>query len=141
MAQSLWFNMFCHVYYGVDPDYKPRAEKNGIQGPLGAMKNMFPSLISRDQSGELPARNSTTGRILRPDRVGKVAMTSRVSPRLRKIYKELAAQFDTKMELMQLVALRSTIAKFRGLTRAERLTVWEELRNEFLDQTEDDAED
>jgi len=64
-----------------------------------------------------------------------------VSPRLRKIYKELAAQFDTKMELMQLVALRSTIAKFRGLTRAERLTVWEELRNEFLDQTEDDAED
>ena len=67
----------------------------------------------------------------RPDRSGKVAMTTRVTPRLRQIYKILAAQLGTTMEEMQIVALRSFIANFRK--GADRRAVWETIRREFAE--------
>jgi hypothetical protein len=79
----------------------------------------------------------------RPDRAGKVAMTTRGSPRLRQLYKELAARVDTTMEELQLVALRSFLANFRrAKLRSEQRAVWEALRREFPEygEGEDDAD-
>jgi hypothetical protein len=61
----------------------------------------------------------------RPDREGKVAMTTRVSPRARKIYKVLAAELDKTMEELQVVALLVFLENFR--VRSEWQASWERL--------------
>jgi hypothetical protein len=68
----------------------------------------------------------------RPDRAGKVAMTTRVPRRLRKTYELLKAQLDdATMEELQTVALRAFLPNFRGVPRAELQPKWEALRLEF----------
>jgi hypothetical protein len=59
-------------------------------------------------------------------------MTSRVSPRLRQIFRMMAAEFDVKLDELQLISHRSMVARFKGLALpAERLKVWENLRKEY----------
>ena len=79
--------------------------------------------------------------VARPDRAGKVAMKTRVSPKLRQIYKELAARVGTSMEEMQVVALRSSLKNYRAAKlRSEQRAVWEALRKEFPEYGENEAD-
>jgi hypothetical protein len=57
-------------------------------------------------------------------------MTARVPPRLRKIYRKLAAELDdTTMEELQAVALRAFLANFREWTDLQ--TKWDALRQMY----------
>jgi hypothetical protein len=66
-------------------------------------------------------------------------MTTRGSPRLRQIYKVLAARVGTTMEEMQVVALRSFLTNYQ-VSRSEHRAVWEALRKRFPEYSENDAD-
>jgi hypothetical protein len=69
-------------------------------------------------------------KVLRPDRVGTVAMTTRVSPKTRRFFKVTSAQLDLNMEEMQRKAFALFMSRFRGKPESEYLTVWEAIIRE-----------
>ena len=60
---------------------------------------------------------------------------------LRDIYKILSVEFRTTMGELQLAALRLMIARFRGLSKAERRQAWEALREELVNYEESEGDD
>lgn len=68
----------------------------------------------------------------RRDREGKAAMTTRVQPRVRKIYRVLSAELDATMEELQVIALRSFLDNFR--VRSEWQTMWDAVRKKYGDE-------
>ena len=86
--------------------------------------------------------SSSRAGVPRPDRAGKVAMTTRVSPRLRQIYRELSGRLGVKMEDLQCMALRSVaMGKLARRSRREQQAVWAELLKAFPEHCEDEAGD
>jgi hypothetical protein len=69
--------------------------------------------------------------VARPDRAEKVAMTTRVSPWVRRRYKILAAELYKTMDEVQVVALLLFIMKFKDASQAEYQGVWEAIRKEL----------
>jgi hypothetical protein len=65
----------------------------------------------------------------RPDRVGTVAMTARVPPRLRRIYSVIAAELGVPKNELHVVALRALLLHLR--VRSELQEQWEKLLSEL----------
>jgi hypothetical protein len=76
-----------------------------------------------------------------PTRDEAAAMTTRVSPPLRDIYKVMSVELRSTMGELQLVALRSMIARFEGLSKVERRRLWETIKNELPADDEGERDD
>lgn len=105
---------------GADTD---RQKLHGVLFPSATLTRMIDNLCPPSRQTAKPAR---------PDRVGTVAMTARVSPKLRKIYSVIAAELGVPKNELHTAALRSLLTRF--LVRSEWPAEWEKLLAEFGEQ-------
>jgi hypothetical protein len=80
--------------------------------------------------GERVESRNQTGSQVRPDRVGTVAMTARVPPRLRKIYGVISAELGVPKNELHVAALRALLLTHLRL-RSEWQAQWEKLQSEL----------
>jgi hypothetical protein len=101
------------------------------------------TFAARDHAdlSDLSPGSGVRKQVPRPDRADKVAMTTRVSPRLRESYRELSGRLGAKMEDLQRVALRSFLPNLWGLSRREQRVVWADLLKTYPAHSENDADD
>jgi hypothetical protein len=84
-----------------------------------------------DEQANVTRRDRMGTITVRPDRAGKVAMTTIVPRRFRKLYEGLKAELDdATMQELQFIALRAFLSNFR-VPRAGWQAKLEALRREF----------
>jgi hypothetical protein len=91
---------------------------------------------------DVPRGLNVTVPVPRPDRAGKVAMTTLGPANLRDSYKVLAVDCHATMGELQLAALDlMLLSRFEGVARSECWRVWEEIRKELERGKESEAGD